>query len=114
MTIDRFEDLEVWKEARDLCKVIFRLTEEEPFCRDYKLRDQIKSSSGSIMDNIAEGFEGGGNKEFINFLGISKGYCGECRSQSYRSFDYQYINQETLEDLITRTIQLSKKISSFI
>ena len=114
MTIERFEDLEIWKEARELCKVIFRLTEKEPFSRDFKLRDQIKASSGSIMDNIAEGFERGGNKEFINFLGISKGSCGECRSQSYRSFDYQYINQETLDDLIARTLQLSKKISSFI
>jgi four helix bundle protein len=114
MTIERFEDLEIWKEARELCKVVIRLTEEEPFCRDFKLRDQIKTSSGSVMDNIAEGFERGGNKEFIHFLGISKGSCGECRSQAYRSFDCQYINQETMEDLISRTLQLSKKISSFI
>lgn len=114
MTIERFEDLEIWKEARELCKLVFRITEKEPFCRDFKLRDQIKASSGSIMDNIAEGFERGGNKEFVMFLGISKGSCGECRSQAYRSFDYQYINNETLEDLITRTVQLSKKISSFI
>lgn len=114
MTISRFEDLEIWKEARELCKVIFRLTEKEPFSRDFKLRDQIKASSGSIMDNIAEGFERGGNKEFINFLGISKGSCGECRSQAYRSFDYKYIDQPTLDDLIAKTLQLSKKISSFI
>ncbi|HQG76630.1 MAG TPA: four helix bundle protein [Bacteroidales bacterium] len=114
MTIERFEDLEIWKEARELCKMIFRLTEEEPFCRDFKFRDQIRSSSGSIMDNIAEGFERGGNKEFFQFLGYSKGSCGETRSQAYRSFDHKYIDQESLDELINRTLQLSKKISSFM
>lgn len=72
MKIERFEDLEIWQEARELCKFIYEITEKEPFCKDYKLRDQIRSSSGSIMDNIAEGFERGGNKEFIQFLSVSQ------------------------------------------
>lgn len=114
MKITRFEDLEIWQESRDLCKFIFTLTERDPFKKDFKLKDQIHSSSGSVMDNIAEGFERDGNKEFIQFLTISKGSCGETRSQSYRAFDYQYINQDTLDDLISRTTQLSKKISSLI
>jgi four helix bundle protein len=114
MKIERFEDLEIWKEARSLAKYIFEITEKEPFCKDYKFRDQIRSSSGSVMDNIAEGFERDGNKEFVQFLSIAKGSCGEVRSQSYRAFDYQYINDAVLQDLISRTIQLSKKISSFI
>lgn len=114
MKIERFEDLEIWKEARVLCKLIFDIIEREPFCRDFRFRDQIRSSSGSIMDNIAEGFERNGNKEFIQFLSIAKGSCGECRSQAYRSFDYRYINQEILDELITWTTQISKKISSFM
>jgi len=114
MTIERFEDLDIWKEARELCKYIFEITEKEPFCKDYKLRDQIRASSGSIMDNIAEGFERDGNKEFIQFLSIAKGSCGECRSQTYRAFDYSYIKQDILDKLINKTIQLSKKISSLI
>jgi four helix bundle protein len=114
MTIEKFEDLEIWKESRYLCKSIFILTKKDPFDKDFKLRDQIRTSSGSIMDNIAEGFERGGNKEFVQFLSVSKGSCGECRSQSYRAFDYDYINENTLIDLVNRTNQLSKRIGKMM
>jgi len=114
MKIERFEDLKIWQDARELCKYVFRITIKEPFCHDYKLRDQIRTSSGSIMDNIAEGYERDGNKEFIQFLSISKGSCGECRSQSYRAFDYGYIEQDTLNELINDTTSLSKQIAGFI
>lgn len=114
MKVERFEDLEIWKEARELCKIIFELTSKELFNREYKLRDQIRASSGSIMDNIAEGFERGGNKEFIQFLFISKGSCGETRSQAYRAFDQKYIGQEELDLLITRTLTQSTKIAGLI
>lgn len=114
MTIEKFEDLEIWKEARSLCRYIFEITEKEPFCRDYKLKDQIRSSSGSVMDNIAEGFERDGNKEFVQFLSMAKGSCGETRSQSYRSFDFNYITEDCLKELVSGTTQLSKKISSLI
>src|SRR5450759_4009607 len=99
MQIDRFEDLEIWQEARALCNSVFEITSVSPFCSDFKFKDQIRASSGSVMDNIAEGFERGGNKEFIQFLSIAKGSCGETRSQSYRAFDYKYINQDILDDL---------------
>ena len=114
MKIERFEDLDIWIEARALCKYIFTISEKDPFQKDFKLRDQIRSSSGSVMDSIAEGFERGGNKEFGQFLSISKASCGECRSQSYRSFDYNYINETTLNDLLQRTERLSRKISSLM
>ena len=110
MKIERFEDLEIWQEARSLCKQVCKINRQNPFCNDYKLRDQIRTSSGSVMDNIAEGFERNGNKEFMQFLSISKGSCGECRSQSYRAFDYDYIDSEILDDLDLRTSNLSKKI----
>ena len=73
MKIERFEDMEIWKDARELCKYVFELTSNELFNKDFRLRDQIRSSSGSIKDNIVEGFERGGNKEFTQFLYISIG-----------------------------------------
>lgn len=114
MTIEKFEDLEIWQEARMLSKVIFLITEHQPFSNDFKLKNQIKGSSGSIMDNIAEGFERGGNREFIQFLSIARGSCGETRSQLYRAYDYKYIRKEELRELLKRCIKLSKKISSFM
>ena len=82
MKIVRFEDLDIWKEARELCRMFYQLMSLGPFSMDFKFRDQVRASSGSIMDNIAEGFDRGGNKEFYQFLSISRGSVGEVRSQS--------------------------------
>lgn len=114
MKIERFEDLEIWKVARVFCKEIFQITNYPVFSKDYQLKDQIKASSGSIMDNIAEGFERNGNKEFIQFLYISKSSCGEARSQLYRAFDFSYINEAEFEKLCQKAVQLSKDIHNFI
>ena len=114
MEIKRFEDLEIWQSARSICKFIYEISKTGNFCKDYKFRSQIMNSSGSIMDNIAEGFERDGNKEFVQFLSIAKGSCGETRSQSYRAFDYEYINEQQLEELINSTTMLSKSIGGFI
>lgn len=114
MKIERFEELEIWQEARRLCLDIKLLSNNGDFSRDYRFKDQILCSSGSVMDNIAEGFERGGNKEFINFLGFAKGSCGETRSQLYRALDFQYITNEEFDILLPKAISLSKKISGFI
>jgi four helix bundle protein len=113
-TIKRFEDLEIWKNSRELCKKIRIICESTSLNKDYSLKDQILSSSGSCMDNIAEGFERDGNKEFINFLYISKGSIGETRSQIHRSFDSRQIDQKTYEDLTNDCLNLSAQISNFI
>lgn len=113
MKVERFEDLEIWQLARELHKQVFKISGLEPFCKNFRLRDQIRASSGSVMDNIAEGFERDGNKEFIQFLSIAKGSCGECRSQSYRAFDDNYISEEVLHELLERTIELSRKLFRF-
>lgn len=94
---NRFEDIIAWQKARELCKLIFVYTAYDAFSKDFKLVNQIKGSSGSVMDNIAEGFERGGNKEFIQFLFISKGSAGEVRSQLYRALDNTYINEQEFQ-----------------
>jgi len=114
MKVTRFEDLEIWQLARELCREVFRLTSKKSFCNDYKFRDQMRASSGSVMDNIAEGFSRGGNKEFIQFLSVSNGSCGEVRSQSYRAFGYNYITESDLDDLLERTDKISRKTNSLI
>ena len=114
MKASRFEDLDIWKEARTLSKAIFDLTQRPFFDKDYRFSSQIKSASGSVMDNIAEGFERNGNKEFLQFLSIAKGSCGEARSQCYRAFDYNYINQTELDTLLGKTTALSRKIAAFM
>lgn len=113
-TIRNFEELEIWQKARVFCRNIFRITNYELFLKDYKLKEQIRGSSGSIMDNIAEGFERGGNKEFIHFLYIAKGSCGEVRSQLYRALDYGYISENEFESLYMEAKTLSQDISNFI
>lgn len=92
-TFKRFEDLEIWQLARKLCINVFEITEKGPFLKDFRFKDQIKASSGSVMDNIAEGFGRSGNKEFVNFLTIAVGSCAECSSQLYRAFDWNYISE---------------------
>src|SRR5690349_611633 len=97
-TFKRIEEIAAWRSARELSKKIYQLIGDGSFSRDFPLRDQISRASGSIMDNIAEGFERGGNREFLNFLSYARGSCGEVRSQLARAFDRRHISSETFDD----------------
>ncbi len=110
----KFEDLTIFQMARNLCKEVYVITRHSEFKKDTRFVQQIHAAAGSIMDNIAEGYERDGNKEFINFLYIAKGSCGEVRSQLIRASDVGFIDKETATRLYEDSINLSKAISKFI
>jgi four helix bundle protein len=95
--IAKFEDLIAWQKARQLTREIYKLTRQEPFCRDYGLCSQIQRSAVSVMSNLAEGFERGSSAEFHQFIVIAKASCAEVRSQLYIAIDIGYINQESFD-----------------
>ena len=113
-TVRNFEDLEVWKLARELSRMIYVLTKQPEFSKDYKFKDQIRASSGSAMDNIAEGFERGSRKEFMQFLTIAKGSAGETRSQLYRAFDQEYITPDEFETTKEMYLSLARMFYALI
>jgi len=113
-TVNKFEDLEVWQLARKYADSIHKLTLEEKFSKEYRFKDQIKDSSGSVMDNIAEGFGRESRLEFINFLGIAKGSLYESQSQLYRAFDYGLISKEVLDLHYQEAEIIAAKIAAFM
>lgn len=112
--VEKFEDLKVWQEARALAIRIFEVTHEPNFPRDFGFINQINDAAGSIMDNIAEGFERGGKKEFVQFLSVSKGSAGEVRSQVYRGLDRKYFSLQIYNELFETVERVSKRLSTFI
>ena len=113
-TISKFVDLDIWQLARQQANELWVIYNEGLFAKDFELKNQINAASGSVMDNIAEGFERSGNKEFINFLLIAKGSNGEVRSQLYRMTDRKYISMEKFDELVLKNESLSKKLTAFI
>ena len=109
-----FEDLRIWQSARELSKEIYRISRFPEFSKDYRFVGQITSAMGSVMDNIAEGFERDGNKEFFQFLSIAKGSCGEVRSQLYRAYDAGYIDEDLFNTLLGKMKALSSSIFHFM
>ncbi len=113
-TIKKFEEIEAWKKSRVLANQIFDLSLNTELKKDFALRDQLNRSTGSIMDNIAEGFERGSKKEFMHFLYISKGSAGEVRAQLYRLSDRGYIDNEKFQDLKNKIQEISKILAGLI
>ncbi len=114
MAVRYFEDLDVWKEARRLTNEVYVATRGAGFSKDFGLRDQIQRAAVSIMSNIAEGFERGGNQEFMQFLYIAKGSCGEVRSQLYVALDQGYISRDHFDQMLNSFKKLSGMIASLI
>lgn len=113
-TVNKFEDLEIWQLAFALYKKISAITEKIRLKHEYRFADQMKAAAGSVMDNIAEGFERNSRLEFLNSLSISKGECGELKSQVYRCFADKYIDQNEFEELYNEIDTETRKIASFI
>ena len=115
MTIERFEDIEAWKEARVLVNLVYKaIGLNEMFRKDYRLVNQIQGAAVSTMSNIAEGFSRRSNKEFIQFLFISKSSAAEVQSQLYVALDQKYIDNETFENTYAQAETVSKLNSGFI
>ena len=114
MKVERFEDLNVWKLARELVVEIYKITSNDNFKKDFGLTNQIQRASVSVLSNIAEGFERGSNKEFIRFLYISKGSLGEVRAQLYVAIDLGYITGDIFDHMSEKVKKISGMISNLI
>ena len=112
--IARFEDITAWQKAREMTRLVYRLTQSGEFNRDFGSRDQVRQAAVSIMSNIAEGFERGGNKQFKRYLVIAKGSVGEVRSQLHVALDSEFLNQSQFDQLCNLAVEISRLISGFV
>jgi four helix bundle protein len=112
--IERFEDIEAWKVARLLTDKIYSVSADGAFSRDFGLRDQLRRAAVSVMSNIAEGFERGGDKEFIQFLSLAKASSAEARSHLHVALDQGYLTQQQFEELKNQTEVVGKMLSGFM
>lgn len=112
--IEKFEDILTWQKARELTREIYRFSRQGEFAKDFALRDQIRRAVISITSNIAEGFERGGTKEFVQFLGYAKGSSGEVRSQLYVALDESYLKEQEWQNLHNRCLEISRLLDGFI
>ena len=113
-TYNSFEDLPVWQNAGELASLVYKATFQGKLSKDYGLKNQIQRAVVSVSSNIAEGFERGAKKEFIQFLYIAKGSCGELRSQLYIARDIGYLNDREFKELLDSAANVSKQINGFI
>ena len=113
-TIRRFEDLRAWQKARELTKAIYKISSQGEFARDFTLRDQVRRAAGSIMHNIAEGFDSGYDNEFVRFLRLARRSATEVQSELYIALDMNYIDNPTFERLYREANDCKKDINAFI
>jgi len=113
-TVARFEDLDVWQKARALVNEVYALTRDGSFGQDFALRDQIRRAAVSVMANIAEGFERGGDKEFRQFLAVAKGSCGEVRSHLWAALDQGYATQAQHGEMCKRAEEVGRMIAGLM
>ena len=113
MKYERFEELPCWQQSRELCRMVFKTANQTRFRRDFSLKDQILRAAGSVMDNIAEGFDDGSKAEFVRFLGYAQRSCGEVQSQLYRALDCDYISKDDFERLYMLAGDCRKQIKGF-
>ncbi len=112
--LKNFEDLKSWQKARELANLIYGHTSESPFSKDFELQNQIQRAAGSVMHNIAEGFDAGSNPEFVRFLKIARCSASEVQSQSYLALDRNYITNSDLEDAYEMATEIKKLINGLI
>jgi four helix bundle protein len=113
MNYKRFEELPCWIKARELCQAVYKLINLPNFKKDFNLRNQIWDAAGSVMDNIAEGFDDGSTREFIRFLGYSQRSSSEIQSQLYRAIDCGYINQSEFDNVYELSSECRKQTKGF-
>jgi four helix bundle protein len=112
--IERFEDIQGWQAARELTQMVYAVSSQGAFARDYRLRDQINGSAISVMSNIAEGFDASTDREFIRFLGYARRSASELQSQIYIALDQDYISQKEFNQIYTQATKTKALIGGFI
>ena len=114
MKIEKFEDLDCWKKARELANLIYDLTNQTSFVKDSQLRGQMRDTAGSVMHNIAEGFDSGSDAEFVRFLKISRRSASEIQSELYLALDRKYISENQLGKVYTKATETKRLINGLI
>jgi len=112
--VEKFEDIQAWQLAREVTNLVYAASASGNFSRDFGLSNQMRRASVSILSNITEGFERGGNKEFLQFLAVAKGSCGEVRTQIYVALDQNYIDEKQFAEITEKLKEISRLISGFI
>jgi four helix bundle protein len=113
-SVRKFEDLDVWKKSRSLVELVYLITRKQEFSKDWLLINHLRKTAISIISNISEGFERDGNKEFINFLSIAKGSCGELRCQIIIAYDLKYIEENQFKEISNLAEEISKSLKGLI